>query len=51
MLLIDCKVNLELKWKRYLVLSVGGNDNTDTNIDNIVYTIKTQKYSHFISKR
>ena len=29
MLLIDCKVNLELKWENYWVLSVGSNDNTD----------------------
>ena len=42
MQLINCKVELTLKWTKYCVLSVAGNDN---NANNIISTIKhTQLY-------
>ena len=43
--LVNCKVELKLKWTKFCVLSAGGNDNlNDDDIDNqsnnIVVTIK-----------
>ena len=35
MLLINCKVELKLKWTKYGVLSAAGADNTDTDSNNI----------------
>ena len=64
--LINCKVALKLKWEKYCVLSAAGNDNTNDNPDNIIFTIKdtklhvpvvtlsakdNQKLSNFLSKR
>ena len=40
MLLIDCKVELKLRWIVYCVLFAGGNDNTNNNLDNIIFTLK-----------
>ena len=42
--LVNCKVELKLKWTKFCVLSAGGNDNlNDNDIDNksnnIVFTI------------
>ena len=41
--LINCKVELNLKWTKYCVLSVGGNENDineDAHANNIIFTIK-----------
>ena len=38
-LLINCKVELKLKWSNYCVLSVAGNDDANGNYDNIFFTI------------
>ena len=45
MLLINCKVELKLKWKKYCVLSAAGNDNVNgnDNDNNIIFTIKDTK--------
>ena len=40
MSLINCKVELKLKWTRYWVLSAAGPDNTNANPNNIIFTIK-----------
>ena len=37
--LTDCKVELKLKWTMYCALSAAGNDNTNANPDNIIFTI------------
>ena len=45
MSLINCKLELELKWKKYRVYSVAGNENNineDANASNI-FTIKDTK--------
>ena len=44
--LIHCKVKLKLKWTKYCVLSVAGNENNinkDVNANNIILTIKDTK--------
>ena len=41
--LINCKVELKLKWSNYCVLSAAGNDNANGNDDNIIFTIKDTK--------
>ena len=43
MLLINCKVELKLIWKKYCVLSSNGNDDTDADPNNIIVTIKDTK--------
>ena len=43
MLLINCKVEVKLKWTEYCVLSAAGNDNTNVNIDSITFTTKNTK--------
>ena len=40
--LINCKIELKLKWTKYCVLSANGNDNDNTN--NIILLLKTQNY-------
>ena len=40
--LINCKIELRLKWTKYCVLSSAGNDNENDN-DNIIFTIKDTK--------
>ena len=40
--LINCKVELKLKWIKYCVLSVGSTEN-DVNDNNIIFTIKDTK--------
>ena len=43
--LINCKVELKLKWAKYCLLSAAGSDNVN-NIDsnNIIFTIKDTKF-------
>ena len=41
--LINCKVELKVKFSNYCVLSAAGDDNADGNNDNIVFTIKDTK--------
>ena len=41
--LINCKVELKLKWTRYCVLSATGADNNNGNDNNIIFTIKGTK--------
>ena len=37
--LINCKVELKVKWKSYFVLSSNGNDNDGANSKNIIFSI------------
>ena len=41
--LINCKVELKLKWTKHCFLTVGGTDNADLNSDNIIFTIRETK--------
>ena len=44
--LTNCKVELDLKWTRYCVLFVAGNENNineDANTNNFIFTIKDTK--------
>ena len=44
--LINCKVELKLKWTKYCVLSPASNDNNvdeNANANNIIFTIKGTK--------
>ena len=41
--LINCTVELKLKWLKYCVLSAAGDDNNDANSNNITFTIKDIK--------
>ena len=42
--LINCKVELKLKWTKYCVLSAASNDNVNNiDSDNIIFTIKDTK--------
>ena len=44
--LINCKVELKLKWTEYCVLSVAGKENNindDADANNIIFTIKDRK--------
>ena len=42
--LINCKVEIKLRWTKYCVLSVACADNTnDNDSDNIIFTIKDTK--------
>ena len=52
--LVNCKVELKLKWTKFCVLSAGGNDNlNDDDIDNqsnnIVVTIKDTQLCSYSS--
>ena len=38
--MINFKVELKLKWTKYCVCSESGNDNTNVNPNNIIFTIK-----------
>ena len=44
MALINCKIELKLKWKKYCDLCAVAADNNDANYNNIVFTIKDTKY-------
>ena len=41
--LINCKVELRLKWTKYFVLSAAGADNANNNSNIIIFTIKDKK--------
>ena len=43
MSLINCKVELKLKWTNYCVLSAAGAHNANTNSNNIIFTITDTK--------
>ena len=43
MSLINCKVELKLKWTKRCVLTAAGADNVDSNSNNIIFTIKDTK--------
>ena len=45
MALINCKIELKLRWKKHFVFCVLGNENDNANVDsdNIVFTIKHTK--------
>ena len=42
MILINCKIELKLKWTKYCLLSAAGADN-NANSNNIISTIKDTK--------
>ena len=47
--LINCKVELKLKWTKYCVLSAAGNDNVNNNdSDNIIFTVKDTQNQMFL---
>ena len=41
--LINCKVELKIKWTQYCDLSAAGNDNTNANPNNVIFSIKDTK--------
>ena len=44
--LINCRVELKLRWTKYCILSVSGNENNideDANANNIIFAIKDTK--------
>ena len=43
--MINCKIELKLKWTKYCVFSAAGNEsiNDNDNVDNIIFTIKSTK--------
>ena len=41
--LINCKVELKLKWTKYCVLTAACADNVDPSSNNIIFTIKDKK--------
>ena len=41
--LINCKVELKLKWIKYCVLPAAGNDNDNDRNDKIIFVIKDTK--------
>ena len=41
--LINCKVELKLKWTKYCVSSAAGTDNNNFNSNNTIFTIKLTK--------
>ena len=41
--MVNCKVELKLKWAKHYVLTVVGTDNADANCDNIIFTKKDAK--------
>ena len=43
MALINCKVELKVKWSNYCALSAAGFDNANGNDDNITFAIKDKK--------
>ena len=38
--LINCKVELKLRWTKHSVLAAAGNDNTNDNPTNFIFTFK-----------
>ena len=50
MALINCKVELKLRFTKHCILSAAGNDNDNGNDDNITFTIKdTKLYVPFVT--
>ena len=51
--LINCRMQLKLKWTKYCVLCVAGNENNineDINANNMIFTIKDLKlYIHVVT--
>ena len=48
--LINCKIELKLKWTKHCVLATGGNDNDYFNSDDIIFTIEdTKLYVPFVT--
>ena len=43
MAIINCKVELKLKWTKYCILSAAGADVNDRDSNNITFTIKDTK--------
>ena len=43
MSLINCKVELKLKWANHCVLSAASDDNDNTDPNNIIFTVKDTK--------
>ena len=41
--LFNCRIESKLKWTKCCVLTAAGADNTDTNLNNIIFTIKDTK--------
>ena len=41
--LINCKIELKLKWTNYCILSAAETDNVNNKDDNIIFTIKDTK--------
>ena len=41
--LINCKVELKLKWTKYCILPAAGNDNDNDRNDKIIFVIKDTK--------
>ena len=41
--LINYKIELKLKWKKYCVISTAGADNDNTNSNKIIFTVKDTK--------
>ena len=52
--LINCKIELKLKWTKYCVLSAAGNDDNGNDDDNYFYYQRHKilcSFCHFICKR
>ena len=48
--MINCKVELKIKWAKYYVLTESGNDNANANSNNIIVTTKdTKLYVLFVT--
>ena len=41
--LVNCKIELKLKWTKYCVLSAAAANSNDANSNNIIFTIKDMK--------
>ena len=41
--LINCKIELKIKWTNYCAFSAAGADNANINDDNFIFTIKETK--------
>ena len=48
--MINCKVELKIKWAKYCILTENRNDNANANSNNIVFTTKdTKLYVPFVT--
>ena len=48
--LINCKIEVKLKWTKNCLLSAAGDDNTNANLNNIIFTMKDAKlYLPFVT--